>query len=120
MDYDRPGIGALAARDGAPRQRDAAAGRVTRTRPRSGPRRGAAADFDSTLSDYVVSVYSQHARGQHGLPAPAVQGVLQPGLLRGGAVVASNVGFAGSSVISFSDLLGNPQHPGDPEPVPGT
>ena len=50
---------------------------------------------------------SRAAHRQHDVPPPAVQGEVLARLHLGRGPLASNVGFAGSSVISFSDVLGN-------------
>jgi Tol biopolymer transport system component len=62
---------------------------------------------DSTLSDYIVSVYSEELVDSTGFQHLPYRPSFSRDYFSGGAVVASNVGFAGSSVISFSDLLGN-------------
>ena len=68
-----------------------------------------AAVRDSTLSDYVVSVYSQPLVDSTSFQHMPYKASFSRDYFAGGAVVASNVGFAGSSVLSFSDLLGNHQ-----------
>jgi WD40 repeat protein len=67
----------------------------------------AAVEPDSTLSDYVVAVYSQPLADSTSFQHLPYKASFSRDYFAGGAVVASNVGFAGSSVISFSDLLGN-------------
>ncbi len=62
---------------------------------------------DSTLSDYVHEVYSEPLADSTTFQHLPYRASFSRDYFSGGAVVASNVGFAGSSVISFSDLLGN-------------
>jgi hypothetical protein len=62
---------------------------------------------DSTLSDYVQEVYSEPLADSTTFQHLPYRASFSRDYFAGGAVVASNVGFAGSSVISFSDLLGN-------------
>ena len=62
---------------------------------------------DSTLADYVRQVYSEPLADSTTFQHLAYRPSFSRDYFSGGAVVASNVGFAGSSVLSFSDLLGN-------------
>ena len=62
---------------------------------------------DSTLSDYVRQVYQEPLADSTTFQHLPYRASFSRDYFVGGAVVASNVGFAGSSVISFSDLLGN-------------
>ncbi len=71
------------------------------------PAAAAPAVTDSTLSDYVQQVYSEPLADSTTFQQIPYRPSFSRDYFSGGAVVASNVGFAGSSVISFSDLLGN-------------
>jgi outer membrane protein assembly factor BamA len=64
---------------------------------------------DSTLSDYVQQVYSEPLADSTTFQQIPYRPSFSRDYFSGGAVVASNVGFAGSSVLQFSDLLGNHQ-----------
>jgi hypothetical protein len=63
--------------------------------------------LDTTLTDYVQEVYSEPLADSTTFQHLPYRASFSRDYFSGGAVVASNVGFAGSSVISFSDLLGN-------------
>lgn len=69
----------------------------------------ARAPVDSTLSDYVQQVYSEPLADSTTFQQLPYRPSFSRDYFSGGAVVASNVGFAGSSVLQFSDLLGNHQ-----------
>ncbi len=62
---------------------------------------------DTTLSDVVQAVYREPLADSTTFQHLPYRASFSRDYFVGGAVVASNVGFAGSSVISFSDLLGN-------------
>jgi Tol biopolymer transport system component len=109
-EYDRPGSelsppstalpdSGVTAAPGYAAQADTGGVDTTRT--------DAMAFADSTLSDYVVSVYSEPLVDSTSFQHLPYKASFSRDYFAGGAVVASNVGFAGSSVISFSDLLGN-------------
>jgi len=66
-----------------------------------------AAVVDTTLTDYVQAVYKEPLADSTSFQHLPYRASFSKDYFAGGAVVASNVGFAGSSVISFSDLLGN-------------
>jgi len=65
------------------------------------------AEVDTTLADYVRIVYSEPLADSTTFQHLPYRPSFSRDYFAGGAVVASNVGFAGSSVLSFSDLLGN-------------
>jgi Tol biopolymer transport system component len=86
----------------APDSSLASSNRLVRTAPDS-----TAAPTDSTLSDYVQEAYRAPLADSTTFLHLPYKVTFSRDFFTGGAVVASNVGFAGSSVISFSDLLGN-------------
>ena len=62
---------------------------------------------DTTLAEYVMATYQEPLADSTTFQHLPYKASFSRDYFSGGAVVASNVGFAGSSVISFSDLLGN-------------
>ena len=67
----------------------------------------ALAASDTTLAEYVMAAYAEPLADSTTFQHLPYRASFSRDYFSGGAVVASNVGFAGSSVISFSDLLGN-------------
>jgi Tol biopolymer transport system component len=67
----------------------------------------ALAESDTTLAEYVMAAYAEPLADSTTFQHLPYKASFSRDYFSGGAVVASNVGFAGSSVISFSDLLGN-------------
>lgn len=65
------------------------------------------AGSDSTLAQYVQEAYAAPLADSTTFQRLPYKVTFSRDFFTGGAVVASNVGFAGSSVLSFSDLLGN-------------
>ncbi|MGE5178533.1 MAG: hypothetical protein ACM3PF_05495, partial [Bacteroidota bacterium] len=62
---------------------------------------------DTTLSLYVQQVYREPLTDSTTFLRLPYKARFSRDYISGGALFASNVGFAGSSVISFSDVLGN-------------
>ena len=88
----------------SPAARDSSAGADPRPDAAS---TAAPAPIDTTLADYVQTVYREPLADSTTFQHLPYRASFSRDYFAGGAVVASNVGFAGSSVISFSDLLGN-------------
>lgn len=65
------------------------------------------AGADSTLAQYVQEAYAAPLADSTTFQRLPYKVTFSRDFFTGGAVVASNVGFAGSSVLSLSDLLGN-------------
>ncbi len=72
-----------------------------------GPSRDSTAVVDTTLSLYVQQVYREPLADSTTFVRLPYKARFSRDFISGGALFASNVGFAGSSVISFSDVLGN-------------
>lgn len=62
---------------------------------------------DTTLAHYVQQVYREPLTDSTTFLRLPYKAKFSRDYISGGALFASNVGFAGSSVISFSDVLGN-------------
>ena len=62
---------------------------------------------DTTLAHYVQQVYRELLTDSTTFLRLPYKARFSRDYISGGALFASNVGFAGSSVISFSDVLGN-------------
>jgi hypothetical protein len=69
----------------------------------------AMAVVDTTLALYVQQVYKEPLADSTTFVRLPYRARFSRDYITGGALFASNVGFAGSSVISFSDVLGNRQ-----------
>ena len=67
----------------------------------------APAPVDTTLSLYVQQVYGEPLADSTSFVRLPYKAKFSRDFISGGALFASNVGFAGSSAISFSDVLGN-------------
>jgi hypothetical protein len=67
----------------------------------------AAGPVDTTLALYVQQVYREPLADSTTFVRLPYKAKFSRDFISGGALFASNVGFAGSSVISFSDVLGN-------------
>ncbi|HEX7078667.1 MAG TPA: hypothetical protein VF363_09605 [Candidatus Eisenbacteria bacterium] len=67
--------------------------------------RGAA--IDTTLGTYIREVYHQPLADSTSFVRLPYRARFSRDYVSGGALFASNIGFAGSSVVSFSDVLGN-------------
>jgi Tol biopolymer transport system component len=65
------------------------------------------AEADTTLALYVQQVYREPLADSTSFVRLPYKPKFSRDYISGGALFASNVGFAGSSVISFSDVLGN-------------
>lgn len=68
---------------------------------------GTGAIVDTTLALYVQEVYKEPLADSTTFVRLPYRAKFARDYITGGALFASNVGFAGSSVISFSDVLGN-------------
>lgn len=69
--------------------------------------RDTSAVLDTTLAMYVQQVYREPLTDSTTFLRLPYKAKFSRDYISGGALFASNVGFAGSSVISFSDVLGN-------------
>jgi Tol biopolymer transport system component len=69
--------------------------------------RDTSAVVDTTLAMYVQQVYREPLTDSTTFLRLPYKAKFSRDYISGGALFASNVGFAGSSVISFSDVLGN-------------
>jgi Tol biopolymer transport system component len=71
------------------------------------PAPDSSAVVDTTLALYVQQVYREPLADSTTFVRLPYKARFSRDFIAGGALFASNVGFAGSSVISFSDVLGN-------------
>ncbi len=72
-----------------------------------GPAPDSSGVVDTTLALYVQQVYREPLADSTSFVRLPYKARFSRDFISGGALFASNVGFAGSSVISFSDVLGN-------------
>jgi len=84
---------------------DSAAAMTLTTAPDSAKAAGSV--VDTTLALYVQQVYREPLADSTTFLRLPYKAKFSRDYISGGALFASNVGFAGSSVISFSDVLGN-------------
>jgi hypothetical protein len=82
-------------------------GVVAPERPASTALRDTSAVLDTTLTMYVQQVYREPLTDSTTFLRLPYKAKFSRDYISGGALFASNVGFAGSSEISFSDVLGN-------------
>ncbi|MGE5175351.1 MAG: basic secretory protein-like protein [Hyphomicrobiales bacterium] len=71
------------------------------------PADSSGAVIDTTLGTYIREVYREPLADSTSFVRLPYKAKFSRDYVSGGALFASNIGFAGSSVISFSDVLGN-------------
>jgi hypothetical protein len=89
------------------RGRADAADRMIRGEPEAAPATDSTAVVDTTLAHYIRMAYHEPLADSSTFLRLPYKAKFTRDYIAGAALFASNVGFAGSSAISFSDVLGN-------------